>query len=77
MVSIAANWKCMRCMNCFFMHADNEVALSYSLLLECIKLICFSSAYRRDWFASFIGALAVLFRQTNIVWVFFMAIQGL
>ena len=40
MVSIAANWKCMRCMNCFFMHADNEVALSYSLLLECMKLIC-------------------------------------
>ena len=30
----------------------------------------------RDWFASFIGALAVLFRQTNIVWVFFMAIQA-
>ena len=39
MVSIAANWKCMRCMHCFLMHADNEVALSYSLmLLECMTL---------------------------------------
>ena len=29
-----------------------------------------------DWFASFIGALSVLFRQTNIVWVFFVASQS-
>ena len=36
------------------------VLLMYSLHLD-----------GNDWFASFIGALSVLFRQTNIVWVFF------
>ena len=39
------------------------------LLMYCLHLD------RRDWFASFIGSLAVLFRQTNIVWVFFVAVQ--
>ena len=39
------------------------------LLMYCLHLD------KRDWFASFIGALAVLFRQTNIVWVFFVAVQ--
>lgn len=40
------------------------------LLMYCLHLD------KNDWFASFIGALAVLFRQTNIVWVFFVAIQA-
>ena len=39
------------------------------LLMYCLHLD------KRDWFAGFIGALAVLFRQTNIVWVFFVAVQ--
>ena len=39
------------------------------LLMYCLHLD------KRDWFAAFIGALAVLFRQTNIVWVFFVAVQ--
>ncbi len=39
------------------------------LLMYCLHLD------GRNWFASFIGALAVLFRQTNIVWVFFIAVQ--
>ena len=39
------------------------------LLMYCLHMD------KRDWFASFIGALAVLFRQTNIVWVFFVAVQ--
>ena len=41
------------------------VMLMYSLHLD-----------GNDWFASFIGALSVLFRQTNIVWVFFVAGQS-
>lgn len=41
------------------------VMLMYSLHLD-----------GNDWFASFIGALSVLFRQTNIVWVFFVASQS-
>lgn len=40
------------------------------LLMYCLHLD------GRDWFASFIGALSILFRQTNIVWVFFMAAQA-
>ena len=40
------------------------------LLMFCLHLD------RRDWFASFIGALSVFFRQTNIIWVFFVAIQA-
>jgi len=41
------------------------------LLMYCLHLD------RRDWFASFIGLLAVLFRQTNIIWVAFVAVQSI
>jgi len=41
------------------------------LLMYCLHLD------RRDWFASFIGLLAVLFRQTNIIWVAFVAAQSI
>ena len=30
----------------------------------------------RDWAASLVGGLAVLFRQTNIIWVAFVAAQA-
>lgn len=41
------------------------------LLMYCLHLD------RRDWFAAFIGVLSVLFRQTNIIWVAFVAVQSL
>ena len=41
------------------------------LLMYCLHLD------RRDWFAACIGVLAVLFRQTNIIWVAFVAVQSL
>merc|ERR1712088_600265 len=41
------------------------------LLMYCLHLD------RRDWFASLIGLLAVLFRQTNIIWVAFVAVQSI
>ncbi|QQP36941.1 Dol-P-Glc:Glc(2)Man(9)GlcNAc(2)-PP-Dol alpha-1_2-glucosyltransferase [Caligus rogercresseyi] len=41
------------------------------LLMYCLHL------EKRDWFAAFIGFLAVLFRQTNIIWVAFVAIQSI
>lgn len=40
------------------------------LLMYCLHLD------GRDWFASLIGAISILFRQTNIVWVFFVATQA-
>ncbi|CAB4057909.1 ALG10 [Lepeophtheirus salmonis] len=40
------------------------------LLMYCLHL------EKRDWFAAFIGFLAVLFRQTNIIWVAFVAVQA-
>lgn len=40
------------------------------LLMYCLHLD------GRDWFASMIGGISVLFRQTNIVWVFFVATQA-
>lgn len=42
------------------------VLLMYSLHLD-----------RFNWPASFIGLLAILFRQTNVIWVAFMALQAI
>lgn len=52
-----------------FMYYTDVGSTFMVLLMYCLHLD------RLDWFASFIGVVAVLFRQTNIVWVAFVALQ--
>ena len=54
-----------------FMYYTDVGSTFMVLLMYCLHLD------GNDWFASFIGALSVLFRQTNVVWVFFVAIQAI
>ena len=47
-----------------YLYYTDQVATAMVLLTLCLHLA------GRDWLASFTGVLAVLCRQTNIVWVF-------